>query len=90
MSQFTGPVFSRPDGLGGVTWHRRHHIHTAASERITAAEAVEVAVPSKKAVGHRVWALIRQHHRRRTNLKTEKEMKKCSRPIGHSTQRPPD
>lgn len=39
MSPFTGTVFFRPDGLGGVNWHRRHHTRTAVAERITAAQA---------------------------------------------------
>lgn len=38
MNRFTGPVFFRPDGLGGVIWHQRHETADA-SERITDAEA---------------------------------------------------
>lgn len=38
MNAFTGPVFCRPGGPRGVTWHRWHEISNA-SVRITAAEA---------------------------------------------------
>jgi hypothetical protein len=38
MNPFTGPVFSLPDGLGGVTWHQWHGTFNA-SVRITGAEA---------------------------------------------------